>query len=155
MLSQNSAVQDVNERTRDIPEAVIVAGKESVGKSQLVSSLTGVQAYSANFRGSTVSCEIYKGDNFTFIDTPGIVCQSDSKTTQLALEQLHQGDKVLLVISAAHVDQDLDELLPLVRGKCGSIVVTFGDKVPAPELFRKRLDHLSIDLGVPVLLVDA
>ena len=38
---------------------IIVIGKEGVGKSQLISSLTGKYAESSNFKGSTVSKESY------------------------------------------------------------------------------------------------
>jgi Fe2+ transport system protein B len=41
-------------------DCVVVIGKESTGKSQLIASLTGQSAYSANFRGSTVACETYQ-----------------------------------------------------------------------------------------------
>jgi Fe2+ transport system protein B len=134
---------------------VVVVGKESVGKSELISSLTGKEAYSANFRGSTVSCDVYEGAEVTLIDTPGILRQSDSKATQMALAQLRDGDRVLLVIPATHVDQDLGELLPLLQGKRGAIAVTFGDKVSSFKEMREKLALLSEDLGVSLSLVNA
>ena len=36
---------------------IIVIGKEGVGKSQLISSLTGKSVESSNFKGSTISKE--------------------------------------------------------------------------------------------------
>ena len=39
-----------------------VIGKEGVGKSQLISSLTGKYAESSNLKGSTVSKESYNKD---------------------------------------------------------------------------------------------
>jgi len=63
---------------------IVVIGKESTGKSQLIASLTGQSAYSANFRGSTVACETYPSETYTFIDTPGILYRSDSVTTKKA-----------------------------------------------------------------------
>jgi Fe2+ transport system protein B len=59
------------------------------------------------------------------------------------------------VVSATHIDQDLEELLPLVRGKRGAVAVTFRDKVPDPEEMRRRLSELSEELGVPLSLVNA
>ena len=41
-------------------QTILVVGKESVGKSQLVSSLTGRSAGETNFRGSTVVVERYR-----------------------------------------------------------------------------------------------
>src|SRR5215213_5328944 len=39
--------------------SVVVIGKESTGKSQLVASLTGGSARASNFSGATVACETY------------------------------------------------------------------------------------------------
>ena len=53
-------------------DCIVVIGKENTGKSQLIASLTGQAAHSANFRGSTVTCDTYQSETYTFIDTPGI-----------------------------------------------------------------------------------
>src|SRR5215510_1683973 len=83
---------------------VVIVGKESAGKSQLVASLTGRPAYSSNFRGSTINCEFYRGSSWTFVDTPGILRRSDTLTTSLALDQLAQSDRVLLVVRGTCID---------------------------------------------------
>ena len=41
-------------------DCIVVIGKENTGKSQLIASLTGQAAHSANFRGSTVTCDTYQ-----------------------------------------------------------------------------------------------
>lgn len=126
-------------------DCIVIIGKESTGKSQLIVSLTGQTAYSANFRGSTVACETYQhGDStsggnlrvarhqseaYTFIDTPRILYRSDSVTTKKALRQLQENDTVLLVVKATDVDRDLADLIPLVADKRGIVVITFWDKV--------------------------
>lgn len=110
-------------------DCIVVIGKESTGKSQLIASLTGQSAYSDNFRGSTVACDTYQSEVYTFIDTPGILYRSDSVTTKKALRQLQENDTVLLVVKATDVDRDLVDLLPLVADKRGIIVITFWDKV--------------------------
>jgi ferrous iron transport protein B len=116
---------------------IVVIGHESVGKSQLVASLTNKQPYIANYRGSTVSCECYSTDEFDFIDTPGILYLSDSETTKQALDRLRAADTVLIVIKGTNIEADAATLLSLARGKRGAIVVTFGDKVTKnPEIFR-------------------
>ena len=69
-------------------QAYVVVGKESVGKSQIIRSLTGQGAVAEKLKGSTVSLNHYKNDSFHFIDTPGISLESDSVTTQMTLEQL-------------------------------------------------------------------
>ena len=110
-------------------DSIVVIGKESVGKSQLIASLTGKSAYSANFRGSTVTCDTYQSEAYKFIDTPGIFYRSDSITTKKTLRQLQENEAVLLVVKATDVDRDLADLLPLVSDKRGIVAITFWDKV--------------------------
>src|SRR5437762_268433 len=88
---------------------VVVVGKESSGKSQLIASLTGQQAYTANFRGTTVSCEIFATGTNDLVDTPGILLKGDNLTTALALRSLQRTERVLLVLKAPQIGEDLDE----------------------------------------------
>jgi Fe2+ transport system protein B len=134
--------------------SVVIIGKESTGKSQLVASLTGQAATSSNFRGSTVACETYSSADREFVDTPGLLFQSDAETTRLALAQMQQSDQVLLVAQATHIDDDLRDLLPLVKAKRGAVVVTFWDKLHKSDALPK-LDALSRAIGLPVIPVDA
>jgi len=66
---------------RTTQRTILLLGKESTGKSQLISALTGQTAYSANFRGSTVNCETYETQDHQFIDTPGLLYRSDCQTS--------------------------------------------------------------------------
>lgn len=134
---------------------VVVVGKESVGKSQLISSITGRAAVSGNFRGTTVSCETYHCAEHAFVDTPGILRRSDSAASQLALAQLRDNELVLLVAQATHLDEDLAELLPLVHGKRGAIAVTYRDKLPEGPQTARTLQSLGEEIGVPMTPVDA
>ncbi|MFG0255985.1 MAG: GTPase domain-containing protein, partial [Rhodopirellula sp. JB053] len=136
---------------------VLVVGRESVGKSQLVSTLTGRSAGETNFRGSTVIVERYRsGDGGTeYIDTPGILRSSDTETTRLALAAIDEHDVVLLVVPATNLDHDLAEMLPLVAGKRGAVVVTYWDKVQPGEASQEALERLAADAGVAFMPVDA
>jgi len=134
---------------------IVVIGKESVGKSQLVSSLTGHAAGSGNFRGTTVECEEYHTPQAIWIDTPGILRQSDTETTRLALQELEVHETVLLVVQATHLDDDLRDMLPLVEGRHVALVVTFWDKVNTGEAAVVAINRLATELGVDVLTVDA
>jgi len=134
---------------------VVVVGKESSGKSQLISSLTGGTAYSSNFRGTTVSCEVFSSETHGFIDTPGILLQSDSITTTLALQQLKQGDTVLVVLKATQIGEDIKELFPLLKGKRVAGVVTFWDKIPQGNTNDQALKEISQRTGIPLTSVDA
>ncbi|WP_166831183.1 nucleoside recognition domain-containing protein [Thalassoroseus pseudoceratinae] len=136
-------------------QTVLVVGKESVGKSQLVSSLTGRSAGETNFRGSTVVVERYRSGKTEYIDTPGILRNSDTETTRLALDALTGDDTVLLVVQATNLDQDLSDMLPLVVGKRGAVVVTYWDKVQPGEAAQEALERLAEDAGVDLIPIDA
>lgn len=141
--------------TASTQRTIVVIGKENTGKSQLVASLTHRTPYSSNFRGSTVTCERYTGDGVMFIDTPGILYRSDTTTTRSALEQLQQGDTVLLVVKATHADEDLADLLPLVHGKRGIVVMTFWDKVLSSELTQQAVYRWQQASNLALIPVDA
>lgn len=132
-----------------------VIGRESVGKSQLISSLTGRSAGETNFRGSTVFVEQYRSDEMVYVDTPGILRKSDTETTRLALAALRDNDHVLLVVQATQLDDDLREMLPLVQGKRGAVVVTFWDLVQPGEAAQEAIEKLSSESGVPFVAVNA
>jgi hypothetical protein len=125
--------------TQPTQHSTVVIGKENTGKSQLIASLTGRSPYSTNFRGSTIACETYAGDGVIFVDTPGILYRSDTATTRVALENLQTHDTVLLMVKATHIDEDLTDLLPLVAGKRGTVVITFWDKVLPSALIQQVL----------------
>jgi Fe2+ transport system protein B len=141
--------------TETAARTVLVIGKENVGKSALVSALTGRAATLANFSGSTVSVERYEANGWTFLDTPGILRRSDTATTRAALERLEREGVVLLVAQATHLDDDLADLLPLLKGKRGAIAVTFWDKVNAHPAATEPLRRLQAETGVPLIAVDA
>lgn len=142
------------ERPESSPRVAVI-GKESVGKSQLVGSLTGARPVTARLRGTTVACEVYRGGARTFVDTPGILRGSDSLTSRLALAELAGRDLVLLVVSGTHLDEDLADLLPLVRGKSGAVIVTFWDMAAARRDARETLERLEAAVGVALIAVDA
>ncbi|WP_264556581.1 nucleoside recognition domain-containing protein [Halocatena marina] len=139
----------------DGEETVVVVGKESVGKSELVAGLTGTNPTTGNFRGTTVDVERYESDEFDFVDTPGILLGTDTETTRTAIRAVEMTETVLLVTRATSIDDDLEDLLPLVQGKTGAIVVTFWDKVANPAEARDQLNRLARSLGVPLVPVDA
>ena len=133
----------------------VIVGKESTGKSELAAALTGRSPTSTNIRGSTIACETYQTRNDVFIDTPGILFRTDTITTRTALEQLQTHDRILLVVKATHIDDDLADLLPLVAGKQGVVVVTFWDKVMASEFTQQVIGQWAQSAQVRFMPVDA
>ncbi|MEX1041258.1 MAG: nucleoside recognition domain-containing protein [Pirellulaceae bacterium] len=134
---------------------VVVVGKEGVGKTELLASLTGKVAAASNFRGSTVAVQRYTRDDLVLLDTPGILRRSDTQTTRLALAELDQKEVVLLVVSATSLDENLADMLPLVHGKRGIVVVTHWDRVQLGEAAFEAIERLSAEIGVPMITVDA
>ncbi|TYL40121.1 GTP-binding protein [Natronococcus pandeyae] len=139
----------------DDRERVVLIGKESVGKSALAAGLTGAVPASSTVGGSTVSSEIYRTGDLELVDTPGITLEADTETTREALSELEATDRVVLVVSATDLDRDLADLLPLVQGRPGAVVVTYWDKVDDDPGAREGIASLETDLGVPVVPVDA
>ena len=132
---------------------IIVIGKEGVGKSQLISSLTGKDVESSNFKGSTVSKESYNNDRFSFVDTPGIVFDSDSETTKIAISSIRGDDSILLVVSATNIDDDIEYFLPLIKNKKGMMIVTNWDRFDSKN--NEIIENLEQDLKIPIIALDA
>jgi Fe2+ transport system protein B len=93
-------------------------------------------------------------ENFVFIDTPGIHRKSDTETTRLAINELDENEFVLLVVQATQIDEDLEEMLPLVYRKRGLVVVSFWDKVQPGEASMEAIERLSRDSGVDFITID-
>ncbi|MEO0374423.1 MAG: nucleoside recognition domain-containing protein [Cyanobacteria bacterium P01_A01_bin.17] len=133
----------------------VIVGKESTGKSELAAALTGRSPISTNIQGSTLACETYQTRDDAFIDTPGILFRADTATTRAALAQLQAHNRILLVVKATHMNDDLADLLPLVAGKQGVVVATFWDKVKASEFAQQAVEHWAQSTQVKLIPVDA
>ena len=131
----------------------VVCGGESVGKTQLLASLTGKRAIPENFRGSTTACETYRDGGLHWMDTPGIVSESETSATRSTFEQIDEADRVMLVARADRAAEELPLLLPSVAGKTGFIILTFKDQLP-PET-QLSTKKLAAALGVPIFLLNA
>lgn len=133
----------------------VIVGKESTGKSALAAALTNSAPVSNNIQGSTIACETYQLRDDTLIDTPGILFRSDAATTRTALAQLQTHDRILLVVKATHIDDDLADLLPLVAEKQGLVVVTFWDKVSHSDFTQQITSRWEQASQVRFIPVDA
>ncbi|WP_309490233.1 nucleoside recognition domain-containing protein [Oceaniferula flava] len=131
----------------------VVCGGESVGKTQLLASLTGKLPFPENFRGSTIACETYRDGEIAWTDTPGILRESESSASRSAMAQVVDSDRVMLVARADRAAEELPALLPSIAGKRGFIALTFQDRLD-PE-HQVQTKELSERLGVPVFLLNA
>jgi ferrous iron transport protein B len=134
---------------------IMLFGMESSGKTELVRSLSGRAGESARFRGTTVAYEAYKKGEITYIDSPGIFRDVDAQTYRIAVAHMQSEERILLVIHALYAHEQLPELLSLVTGKKGMVVLTHWDRVSTHPQAAHLLTTLKASLGVPVLAMDA
>lgn len=133
----------------------VLCGMESVGKTQLLATLTGRLPMPENFRGSTLACETYRDGALRWTDTPGLHRESETATARAALSKLAGADRIALVVRADRIREDLATLLPVAAGKAGFVVLTFCDRLPSHVSPEAGTSQLGKALGVPVFAIDA
>lgn len=133
----------------------VLLGCESVGKSRLLGSLTGRMPRSEGYRGSTLTCDVYLHDGIHWVDTPGLLRESESETMRAALDAFAEADQVVAVIRATRLEEEWAVLGPLLAGRMGMLVLTFADQVGGAAAMTPQLELLQQTLGVPVMAVDA
>ena len=135
----------------------VLVGAESSGKSSLAAALTRTARSRAdNVAGSTVAIERLVHGDHEVIDTPGVVHRLDTATSRTALTALADDtQRVLLVVRATHLDDELAELLPLVAGRRGVVALTHDDRVEDTPAAQRAIDDVAAATGVPFVRVDA
>lgn len=135
--------------------SVVVLGLESVGKSSLLAALSGGSTEVSALAGSTLHCQSYVDGVIEWIDTPGIVTNSDAQTVLETTAAVEANDTVLLVLRAHRAVEEFRELLPLLGGQRIAIALTHRDRLIAPHVEgQAKASMWSKRLGVPVLLLD-
>lgn len=135
--------------------SVVVLGLESVGKSSLLAALSGGSAEVSALTGSTLYCQSYVDGVIEWIDTPGIVTNSDAQTVLETTAAVEANNTVLLVLRAHRGVEEFRELLPLLGGQRIVIALTHRDRLIAPHVEgQAKASMWSKRLGVPVLLLD-
>lgn len=137
--------------------SVVVLGLESVGKSSLLSGLTGRFAESSALAGTTLRSRRYPDETWDWVDTPGIVTGSDAATVRDALEALDTVETVLVMLRAYRAGEELSVLLPMLGNRKVAVVLSFRDRLASPntELHDRLLASWREKLGVPVELIDS
>lgn len=108
----------------------VLIGLESVGKTQLLATLTGKLPMPENFRGSTLACDTYRDGEIRWTDTPGLYRESETATSKATLETLDNATRIVVVARADRAREELETLLPLAAGKPGFVILTFADRLP-------------------------
>ncbi|MEM9444704.1 MAG: nucleoside recognition domain-containing protein [Verrucomicrobiota bacterium] len=137
--------------------SVAVLGLESVGKSSLLSALSGRFADSSALIGSTLHCQHYPDESWDWVDTPGLVTGSDAATVRDALDALESAESVLVVLRAYRAREELAAILPTLGSRKVAVILTFRDSLAS--LDQEKEQHLLASwkekLGVPVMLLDS
>jgi ferrous iron transport protein B len=135
---------------------IALAGCPNVGKSVIFSRLTGVNVISSNYPGTTVDftkgTTTIGGEKFELIDVPGTYSlEATSKAEEVARAMLQEGDIVINIVDATHLERNLYLTLEILEMKKPTVV--------ALNLWDDT-KHLGIDvdvakletlLGVPVV----
>ncbi|MEA2075031.1 MAG: ferrous iron transporter B [Euryarchaeota archaeon] len=126
---------------------IALTGCPNVGKSVIFSRLTGVNVISSNYPGTTVDftkgTTTIEGEKFELIDVPGTYSlEATSKAEEVAWTMLHEGDIVINVVDATHLERNLYLTLEILEMKKPCIV--------ALNLWDDT-KHLGIDIDVAKL----
>ncbi|MDI6637720.1 MAG: ferrous iron transporter B [Bacillota bacterium] len=139
---------------------ILLMGNPNVGKSVVFSRLTGTQVITSNYPGTTVEftkgvTRLRGGEKAEVIDAPGTyslepTCKAEEVAVSL-LDGLQDGDVVVNVVDATHLERNLHLTLELLeRGVPLVVALNLWDEA--------RHEGISIDvrkledlLGVPVV----
>ncbi|MBK5190299.1 MAG: ferrous iron transporter B [Methanosarcinales archaeon] len=126
---------------------IALTGCPNVGKSVVFSRLTGVNVISSNYPGTTVDftkgTTAIGGEKFELIDVPGTYSlEPTSKAEEVAQTMLQEGDIVINVVDATHLERNLYLTLEILERKKPTIV--------ALNLWDET-KHLGIDIDVEKL----
>ncbi|MCE7933133.1 MAG: ferrous iron transporter B [Chlorobi bacterium CHB2] len=131
---------------------LVLVGNPNVGKSMFFNHLTGLYVDVSNFPGTTV--EVSHGDHpkFAVYDTPGIYgVSSFNDEERVARDIILEGDLILNVVDAVHLERDLFLTLQLIdMGKKIVVCLNMMDEAAARGV-SINVKELSDRLGVPVL----
>ncbi|MBE0516909.1 MAG: ferrous iron transporter B [Methanophagales archaeon] len=126
---------------------ITLMGCPNVGKSVVFSRLTGVNVISSNYPGTTVDfikgTTFIGGEKFELIDVPGTYSlEPTSKAEAVAQTMLHEGDIVITVVDATHLERNLYLTLEILETKKPAVI--------ALNMWDETR-HLGIDIDVTKL----
>ncbi len=131
---------------------LVLVGNPNVGKSVFFNYLTGLYVDVSNFPGTTV--EVSRGERGTYAvyDTPGIYgVSSFNDEERVARDIVLEGDLILNVVDAVHLERDLFLTMQLIdMGKKVVVCLNMMDEAKSRGL-HIDVEALSDRLGVPIL----
>jgi len=132
--------------------SVVLAGNPNVGKSVVFSALTGTYVDVSNFPGTTVELTRGRMGDRDVVDTPGVYgVSSFNEEETVARDVILEGDVVVNVVDAVHLERDLFLSLQLIdMGKPMVLALNMADEARTRGVGVDR-DLLEDLLGVPVV----
>lgn len=142
----------VNPKEQPDKTKLVLVGNPNVGKSVFFNALTGLYVDVSNFPGTTVDISqgLYK--NYVVLDTPGVYgVSSFNDEEKVARDVILEGDIILNVVDAVHMERDLFLTQQLIdMGKPVIIALNMMDDVKRNGL-KIDIHKLSKLLGVPII----
>ena len=133
-------------------ETVVLAGNPNVGKSVVFNALTGTYVDVSNFPGTTVELTRGRLGDRDVVDTPGVYGVSSFNDEEaVARDVILEGDAIVNVVDAVHLERDLFLTLQLIdMGKPMVVALNMADEARKRGVGIDR-DLLGDLLGVPVI----
>ncbi len=130
---------------------VVLVGNPNVGKSLFFNYLSGMYVDVSNYPGTTIEFTKGRFGDCDVFDTPGVYGISSFSDEECATREIVlQGDVVLNIVDAAHLERDLFLTLQLIdMGKKVAVFLNCMDEVEKIGL-QIDADLLAQHLGVPV-----
>ena len=131
---------------------LVLVGNPNVGKSVFFNYLTGLYVDVSNFPGTTVEVSRGEHGNYAVYDTPGIYgVSSFNDEERVARDIILEGDVILNVVDAVHLERDLFLTMQLLdMGKKVVVCLNMMDEAKSRGL-QIDVSALSDHLGVPIL----
>ncbi|RLF59439.1 MAG: ferrous iron transporter B, partial [Thermoplasmata archaeon] len=135
---------------------ILLMGNPNVGKSVVFSRLTGSRVIASNYPGTTIEFTKGKvkfdGIEAELIDVPGVYSLHPvSKAEEVAIEMLEEGDLIINVVDATHLERNLYLTLQLIEsGKPMIVALNMWDEAKHLGI-EIDVEKLEKCLGVPVV----
>lgn len=131
---------------------LVLVGNPNVGKSVFFNYLTGLYVDVSNFPGTTVEVSNGEHGSYAVFDTPGVYgVSSFNDEERVARDIILEGDVILNIVDAVHLERDLFLTLQLLdMGKKVAVCLNMMDEARDRGL-NVDVEALSDRLGVPVL----
>jgi ferrous iron transport protein B len=144
---------------------ILLIGNPNVGKSAVFSRLTGTQVIISNYTGTTVeftkgSTVLRTGETREVIDVPGTyslepTCKAEEVSVSMLESMLDEGDVIVNVVDATHLERNLYLALQLLERKMPVLVALNLWDEARHKGISIDVDRLQNILGVSVVPTSA